>query len=128
MKNLETELGVSLTDFVWEDLAACKGLGLPAGDEEFIPERDDWFFDAYESNEQIAKAADDICMSCPVQKICYDMGVKYKQEGLRGGVYLNAQGKPDPVRNNHKTKETWRKIRRVLNSGNGEKLRGSNVE
>lgn len=119
MKNLETELGITLSDFVWEDLAACKGLVAPREDEEFIPERDDWFFDAYEANEHIAKIADEICMSCPVQQICYSSGKKNKYEGLRGGVYLNAQGKPDKVKNSHKTKETWKKLGKVLNESFG---------
>lgn len=114
--NIETALGVPVADFVWEDLAACKGLCLPDADEEFIPERDDWFFDAYEANTSIAKTTDDICMSCPVQRICYNMGVKYRQEGVRGGVYLNQQGKPDGVRNSHKTADTWRQLNRVLHT------------
>lgn len=116
MRNIETELGVSLSEFNWEDLAACKGLGLPVEGQEFVPAEDDWFFDAYEANTNIRRAADDICMSCPVQRICHGIGQKYRQEGLWGGIYLNAQGKPDPVRNNHKTDETWKRLQRALNS------------
>jgi hypothetical protein len=68
------------------------------------------FFDKYESDISIAKNIDEACLSCPVRKICYDIGVENKDYGVWGGVYLSS-GEIDKVRNAHKTKEIWKKFK-----------------
>ena len=93
--------------FNWKDLAACKGMTPKALG---IPPEEDWFFDGYESNKKTAVQVDQICLSCPVQAACYDEGVSTKSEGVWGGVYLNAQGRPDLAHNNHKTPDIWKAI------------------
>lgn len=73
-----------------------------------------WFFDDYEADEELAKAMDEVCLSCPVMKDCLMEASDMKDTGLRGGIYLN-KGKPDRARNAHKTDEVWARIREKLN-------------
>lgn len=74
----------------------------------------DWFFDDYETDPKQAKITDQICNSCPVQRVCFEEGTATKSEGVWGGVYLNTQGKPDMARNNHKTAADWRALEKKL--------------
>lgn len=100
---VDVALGIDESEFSWTALAACRDM-MPTSPST------DWFFNAYEENKEVAAAADQICMSCPVQRICAEYAVTNREEGLWGGVYWNTQGRPDLTRNNHKTKETWQAL------------------
>lgn len=95
--NLLDELGIEAESLEWQKLAACKNFPFA------------WFFDDYESDPEIAKAADQACLSCPVMKECAMAGMK-GEWGLWGGTYWNGGGKPDKLRNAHKTPEIWQQI------------------
>lgn len=97
--------------FHWEMLAACRGTVTSV--------EDDFFFDAYEIDPVISRQVDEICLSCPVQDVCFEEGVSTKSEGVWGGVYLTSSGKVDKVRNAHKTQDVWRRIE----DGIGRKVR-----
>lgn len=73
-----------------------------------------WFFDDYENDPVFAKIMDDICLSCPVRKMCLQEGVENKEYGLWGGVFLN-NGKPHDTYNGHKTEDIWEAIRAGIN-------------
>jgi hypothetical protein len=76
----------------------CKGM-----------DRED-FYDNYEANENVANVTDQVCLSCPVLKECLRAGTDGGEYGVWGGLYLTA-GKPDPNRNAHKSKETWKRLK-----------------
>ena len=103
--NLAALLGVDPETFEWQHLALCRGLQLSA--------KDDIFFDKYEQDPESAKATDAMCLSCPVQKICLRTGIENGETGVWGGVFLE-NGKVIPVRNQHKTKEVWDQIKKVV--------------
>jgi hypothetical protein len=71
------------------------------------PEKDDPFYEAYETNPETARNTDDMCLHCPVMKQCALEGQSKKRVGVWGGIYWNGAGKPDKDRNAHKTKEVW---------------------
>jgi hypothetical protein len=107
--------GLDEENVQWQDLASCRNIVEVYEDEEGSKKIFDPMFDSYENDSApypVRRAIDELCLSCPVQKICYDYGVKNKEPGVWGGVYLS-NGKPDKSRNDHKTKETWKKIRRA---------------
>jgi len=109
--NIFDQLGIPEENIHWHDLAACKDIvaTINSGDGPLV----DPMFDSYENDKgefPIRTAVDEMCLSCPVQQICYDYGVDNEQPGVWGGIYLN-NGKHDRVRNSHKTKETWRRIK-----------------
>jgi hypothetical protein len=64
------------------------------------------FFEKYEEDPHLAKAADRICNRCPVQPICFASGVSNKEWGVWGGIYL-VDGKISKEFNAHKTDEDW---------------------
>lgn len=72
-----------------------------------------WFFDDYEADEELAKAMDEVCLSCPVLKECLMEATDMQDSGLRGGIYLK-KGKPDRMRNQHKTPEVWARIQEKI--------------
>lgn len=94
-------LGLDEHTLSWHQLAFCKGMEL------------DWFYDGYEADEELAKAMDEVCLSCPVMKECLMEGTDNKDYGLRGAIFLN-NGKPDRMRNQHKTEEVWARIQERL--------------
>lgn len=67
------------------------------------------FFDKYEEDEPLRYAVDKMCISCPVAKICFAVGVSGKEYGVWGGVYLDG-GTLSKEFNNHKTESVWSKI------------------
>ena len=67
------------------------------------------FFDKYEEDKEVAASTDKICINCPVIKQCFEYGTNTMSWGVWGGVYLS-DGKPDNMKNAHKTLETWNKI------------------
>lgn len=102
MSGLLDELGLDAEDFGWQDLGICRNLKVGSAEEDI-------FFDRYESDEESAKAADQICLRCPVIQQCFMEGSKGNW-GLWGGIYWNGAGKPDKNRNSHKTEEVWSKL------------------
>jgi hypothetical protein len=98
MSNILDNYRYDENDIEWQDLAACLGMDTLL------------FFEKYESDIQIAKAVDQCCLSCPVRKMCYQAGIDNTEYGVWGGVYLTL-GKADKMKNEHKTKEIWKKIK-----------------
>lgn len=100
--NLLEELGLDPRELRWQDLALCNGL-----DTEI-------FFEYYENSEQAALQADQICLHCPVMKQCGMAGMN-NEAGTWGAIYWNGSGKPDQLKNSHKSQETWKEIWSKLN-------------
>lgn len=101
MSNLLEGFGIDPEDFEWQDVALCRGISLP-----------NIFYELYESDARIAVNADEMCMSCPVAKFCFESGVENKEIGCWGGVYLD-KGRIDDVRNMHKTEEVWERLKGI---------------
>jgi Transcription factor WhiB len=97
--SLLDEFGLDPGDFDWQDLGLCGGM--PTS----------FFYDKYETDEEIAKATDQVCLHCPVMKKCMITG-QNGEHGVWGGIYWNGAGKPDKNRNSHKTEEVWSEIKR----------------
>jgi hypothetical protein len=85
----------------WKNSAACLGY-----DTNF-------FFDKYEEDENLRPAIDSLCMSCPVRKECFAIGVSQKEWGVWGGIYLEA-GEISKEFGNHKSRSDWEKTWRNL--------------
>jgi hypothetical protein len=98
MSNILNELGVDEEDFNWWHLAACRGMDT------------NLFYDKYEMDINTAKNIDEMCLACPVNKMCYSSGIENNEYGIWGGVYLNA-GTIDKTRNMHKTPEVWKRLK-----------------
>jgi len=116
MSGMIEMLGLDEDTVSWQDLASCRGIVSVTYGEGGEKTIFDPMFDAYENDSlpyAIRNAVDELCLSCPVQKICYDYGVSNGEPGVWGGVYL-ANGKTDKSRNDHKTKETWKRIKGAL--------------
>jgi hypothetical protein len=99
MSNILNDLGVDEDDFEWFHIAACNGMDT------------NLFYEKYEADPNIAKNIDEMCLSCPVMKMCYQSGTTNNEYGVWGGVYLNA-GVVDKSRNLHKDQEVWKRLRR----------------
>lgn len=115
--NLLEQLGLS-EDAHWHELAACRDI-VEVIEDEGVRKVFDPMFDTYEnasSPYSIRVAVDEMCISCPVQSICYDYGTENDQSGVWGGVYLS-NGKHDRTRNEHKTRDTWKRIRARVDIG-----------
>jgi hypothetical protein len=104
-------LGLDESDLDWTDLAICRGL--PREKDENGNPLPDPFYEKYESDEEHAKVIDAMCLSCPVMAQCLEAGMDNGESGTWGGIYLTA-GRPDDVRNAHKTQEVWDRIRSRL--------------
>lgn len=100
MSSLFEKIGIEDQDVKWYHLAVCKNMPI------------NWFYDDYEADTILAKTIDQVCMSCPVIKQCHQEGVKNKERGVRGAVYLNL-GRPDKQHNAHKDPETWKKLKKL---------------
>lgn len=109
MSSLFDELGLDPEDFEWRHLSLCRSINMETPD-------DDVFFDRYESDEEAAKATDQICLHCPVISECFFAGAE-GQYGVWGGVYWNGSGKPDKNKNSHKTEDVWDEIRTKVADG-----------
>jgi len=99
--SLLDELGLDESTLSWYQLSSCRGMDL------------NLFYELYEENEEIAKAIDERCLSCPVFKECLMTATDDKDYGVRGAIYLS-NGKPDKQRNAHKTPEVWSRIQERL--------------
>jgi hypothetical protein len=110
--NILEELGLDAEDVEWQDLARCQNLAgryVIDGKEVLV----DPLFDSYEDDEApfpVRKSTDEMCLSCPVQQMCYEYGKRNRESGVWGGVYM-VNGKMDRTRNEHKTPDTWAEIR-----------------
>jgi hypothetical protein len=98
MSDILNELGVDEEDLSWWHLAVCRGLDT------------NLFYDKYEIDAKTAKNIDEMCMSCPVAKMCYKSGTNNNEHGVWGGIYLNS-GSIDKSRNVHKDDATWKKLK-----------------
>ncbi len=102
MSSILDQLGIDAAEFDWRDISLCR-------DAVTSPD-DDIFFDKYESDEESALAADQMCLRCPVIKQCFFEGAGGGKTGVFGGVYWNGSGKPDKKKNSHKSDDTWTEI------------------
>ena len=108
MYDLLDELGIEEDKLEWYHLAACNNTPI------------NWFYDNYESNKTHAAQIDDMCISCPVAKMCLQEGVKGKEFGVWGGYYLNL-GRIDKEQNAHKSPETLKKLRKIHGTNNDDR-------
>jgi hypothetical protein len=100
MPSIFNTLGLDEQDVKWYHLAACSGMSI------------NWFYDLYETDKEHAKQVDQFCMHCPVIKMCHEEGVKNKEKGVWGGVYLDL-GRPDKTLNAHKTPEVLKQLKKL---------------
>ena len=98
MSNILNNFQYDKNDIEWQDLAACLGMDTSL------------FFEKYETDVNMAKAIDECCLACPVRKMCHESGTSNDEYGVWGGVYLTL-GKPDKLKNSHKAKEVWKKLK-----------------
>lgn len=103
MSNIIEELGLDKDNLRWYQLAACVGADI------------NMFYDDYESDKYLAAQVDEMCIHCPVSKQCYNEGVYNKERGVWGGVYMDL-GRVDKEYNEHKTRETWKRLRAIHGS------------
>jgi hypothetical protein len=75
------------------------------------------FFDKYEEDSDLAIVVDNICLTCPVIKDCFDHATNNSEWGVWGGVYL-VDGEINPTRNAHKTNEIWQEILAAVGEDN----------
>ena len=86
---------------IWKDKAPC--LNRDQND----------FFDTYEEQVETRQEIDKFCMSCPLIKTCFAVGISGKEWGVWGGVYL-VDGEISKEFNNHKTKADWSETWKTL--------------
>lgn len=101
MSDVLSILGLDLDELEWGDLSLCQG------------RETNLFYDDYESDEQVARMVDDMCLSCPVMAQCLQRGIDNNEWGCWGAVYLTS-GKKDKNRNSHKTQEVWDAIKEKI--------------
>lgn len=77
----------------WKDLGLCGGMSTEN------------FYSAYEESTTHAKAIDELCGRCIVQKVCQSVGKSKNEYGVWGGIYWNGKGEPDRRYNKHKDTE-----------------------
>lgn len=99
MSKILNDLGIDQDKFEWYDFAICRGMDT------------NLFFDSYETDSNIAKNIDEMCLSCPVISICYGTGKDTNEYGVWGGVYMTS-GSIDKSKNLHKTPETWKRLKK----------------
>jgi len=100
MSSFSKHIGIDEDDIQWYHLAACRGMPI------------NWFYDDYESDKETARQVDQVCLHCPVIKVCHDEGVANKEKGVWGGVFMNL-GRPDKQHNSHKDPEILRQMKRL---------------
>ena len=105
MQNYSSFNGIDYEDIKWYHLASCTNMSI------------NWFYDDYESDKELAKQIDQICLHCPVIKQCYVEGIENKEKGVRGGVYMDL-GRPDKQHNLHKDPEIWKQLKKIHGKNN----------
>ena len=98
MSSILNDLGLDPENLNWWHLAICRGSDT------------NLFFDKYELDVNIAKNIDEMCLSCPVIKLCFTSGVENSDHGVWGGVYLSS-GSVDRSKNTHKTPDVWKRLK-----------------
>ena len=111
---LADELGIDPEEMSWEDWAACKGMGFHTFFDTPAKSEDEDEINPGYDDVVIARAVDDLCFNCPVQRACGIYGMQNKLEGVWGGMYLNARGRPDKTRNSHKSESQWKRLRELF--------------
>ena len=105
MSSILNEMGLDAEDVKWYHLSACNGT--------FI----NWFYDDYETDKILAKTVDQVCINCPVVTNCYKEGVKNKEKGVWGGIYMDL-GRPDKQNNLHKDPEVLKQLKKLHGKNN----------
>lgn len=91
------DLGLDPDSLEWHHLSLCDGMPL------------NWFYDLYESDVEVARQVDAVCLACPVIGECGLQGAG-GEYGVWGGIYWAGNGKQDRAKNSHKTPEVWTAI------------------
>ena len=91
----------------WKDSASC------------LEYDTNLFFDKYEEEPGLRLAIDSLCLSCPVSKTCFAVGVSSKEYGVWGGIYLEA-GVISKEFNDHKTSDHWAATWQQLTTDSGK--------
>ena len=94
---------IKLKKHLWKDKALCLKLNIEQNN----------FFDIYEEQPEIRNKIDSLCLSCPVAKTCFAVGISGKEWGVWGGIYLT-DGEISREFNNHKTKQDWSETWKTL--------------
>ncbi|MEY4331437.1 MAG: hypothetical protein RLZZ196_175 [Bacteroidota bacterium] len=84
----------------WKDQAACLGMEINTFFEEYEENIPD------ESGISPREFVDSLCMTCPVLRQCFAVGISHKETGVWGGVYLD-NGKISREFGRHRTKADW---------------------
>lgn len=100
MPDIIEQMGLDHDNLKWYQIAACNSMDI------------NWFYDNYETDIYTAKQVDNVCMHCPVAKKCLQEGIKNKEYGVWGGIYLHL-GRIDKSSNSHKEPEVWKKLSRI---------------
>lgn len=100
MPSLFEQLGIDKEDVKWYHLSACKNMPI------------NWFYDDYESDKELAKQIDQVCLHCPVVRQCHAEGVATKEKGVWGGIYMDL-GRTDKQYNVHKEADTWKELKKL---------------
>lgn len=100
MPNLFSQLGLDEQDVKWYHIAACNNMPI------------NWFYDEYETDKELAKQIDQVCLHCPVIKQCHSEGVANKEKGVWGGIFMDL-GRIDKQANAHKEQETLKQLKRL---------------
>lgn len=79
---------------LWKDDALCLGSDT------------NLFFDIYEEQPESRSFVNSLCLSCPVAKKCFAVGISGKEWGIWGGIYLEG-GEISKEFNSHRTKKDW---------------------
>ena len=78
----------------WKDKGSCRDYDT------------DLFFEKYEENEELRPAIDKLCAECPMQRMCFAVGISQKEWGVWGGIYME-NGKVSREFNKHRSKPDW---------------------
>ena len=100
MPNYSSFNGIDYEDIKWYHLAACTNMSI------------NWFYDDYESDKELAKQIDQVCLHCPVIKQCHAEGIKGKEKGVWGGIFMDL-GRPDKQYNSHKDSTIWKQLKKI---------------
>ena len=101
MSDVLSVLGIDVDELEWQDLSLCSEMDT------------NLFYDDYETDDNVARMVDEVCLSCPVMAQCLERGIENGEWGVWGGIYLTS-GKQDKNRNSHKTQEVWDQIREKI--------------
>ena len=100
---------------LWKDDAKCLDLNTNI------------FFDKYEEDVPTRGIVDSLCLSCPVARTCFAVGVSGKEWGVWGGIYLD-NGEISKEFNLHKTKKDWALIWQSLSMEYEDKIKKTKKE